>query len=161
MYEYFRLSLITICTINISLIDFHCSLYPSVLKYEKYPVGHPVVVTRDFQSPEQYFGIMKCKILGPRKLLFPVLPVRCNGKLKFPLCRTCAEKEEHPCKCIDDQRAFTGTWCIQEILKALEKGYTMLKIYEVYHWPQTAQYGDETNGLFTDYINTFLKASSC
>ena len=31
-------------------IDF-CSLYPMVLKYEKYPTGHPNHIVRDFKYP--------------------------------------------------------------------------------------------------------------
>lgn len=52
-----------------------------------------------------------------------------------------------------------GTWCTPEILKAVECGYRVVKIYEVYHFPQTSVY-DRTNGtggLFADFINTFLK----
>ena len=31
-------------------VDF-CSLYPTVLKYEKYPIGHPIHIVRDFEYP--------------------------------------------------------------------------------------------------------------
>ena len=42
---------------------------------------------------------------------------------------------------------------------AIEKGYKIIKIYEVYHFPETTQYDRESGsgGLFADYINTFLK----
>ena len=134
-------------------------MYPSVLKYETFPVGHPEIITKDFKPIDQYFGIIKCKILPPRKLNHPVLPKRSGGKLKFPLCYRCAKNENHPCKCSPEDRALLGTWCTPEVLKALDKGYKLLKIYEVYHWSKTAKYGDVTNGLFSDYINTFLKVS--
>ena len=54
---------------------------------------------------------------------------------------------------------MTGTWCIPEILVAIQKGYTLLEVYEVHHWPETSRYGPKTNtgGLFTEYVNTFLK----
>ena len=44
-------------------------------------------------------------------------------------------------------------------MKSLQRGYTVLKIYEIYHWDQTCQFSPETGdkGLFTDYINMFLK----
>ena len=134
-----------------------CSLYPYVLKYEKFPVGHPIIITDGFKPLDQYFGIAKVKVLPPRGLLHPVLPYTSQGKLKFPLCCTCADGENHPCNCTSDDRAIIGTWCTPELMKALEKGYLILKIYEVYHWEETSQYGDPTNGLFTEYINTFLK----
>ena len=108
---------------------------------------------------DQYFGIAKVKVLPPRGLLHPVLPYVSQGKLKFPLCRSCSDEENHPCQCTQEQRSIIGTWCKPELIKAVEKGYTILKVYEVYHWPKAAQFGDATDGLFTDYINAFLKVS--
>ena len=133
------------------------SLYPSVLKYAKYPAGHPEIIISDFKRLEDYFGLAKVKVLPPRGLLHPVLPYTSQGKLKFPLCRSCADGENHPCKCSVEARAMVGVWSTPELMKALEKGYVLLKIYEVYHWTTTSQFGDPTNGMFTDYINTFLK----
>ena len=45
------------------------------------------------------------------------------------------------------------------MLLALEKGYAILKIYEVWHFPETTQYDKKSNdgGLFTDYVQMFLK----
>ena len=100
------------------------------------------------------------KIVAPLNLYHPVLFYRSGGKLKFPLCRTCADKEsQDPCTCSEEERALVGTWCTPEILKAIEKGYRLLKIYEVYHFPESTQYDQDTKegGLFTDYVNTFLR----
>jgi hypothetical protein len=48
---------------------------------------------------------------------------------------------------------LTGTWVTDELKKALEKGYVVQRIYEVWHFdPKT-----KTGGIFTDYMNTFLK----
>jgi hypothetical protein len=43
--------------------------------------------------------------------------------------------------------------------EALKQGYKIVKIYEVWHWESKEQYDpiNKTNGLFTDYVNTFLK----
>ena len=49
------------------------------------------------------------------------------------------------------ERAILGTWCHVELMKAIEKGYEVLKIHEVWHWDQT------TDELFKDYVDTFLK----
>ena len=40
-----------------------------------------------------------------------------------------------------------------------KKNYKPVKIYEVYHWPESTQYDltTKTGGLFTPYINLFLK----
>ena len=139
------------------------SLYPYVNKYSRYPIGHPEIITRDFLPLDkfhEYFGIAKVKILPPRGLYHPVLPYRSSGKLKFPLCRTCADKETQTCcQCSEDERAITGTYCTPEINKAIEKGYKLQKVYEVYHFPESTHYDKKTGdgGLFVDYINTFLK----
>lgn len=77
---------------TIQYYDF-TSLYPWTNKYCRYPVGHPTIITDDFQELSQYFGLAKIKILPPRKLYHPVLPCNSNGKLKFPLCKTCADTE--------------------------------------------------------------------
>ena len=137
-----------------------CSLYPSVNKYAIYPIKEPTIVTSDFGNIEQYFGIAKIKILPPRNLYHPVLPVRMNGKLVFPLCRTCGSKQiQDPCKCSDEDRCLIGTWCTPEIMKSIEHGYTILKIFEIYHWNETSQFNRETgeSGLFAGYIDMFLK----
>ena len=121
------------------------SLYPWVNKYCQYPVGHHKVITKDFWDIKDYFGIAKVKILPPRELYHQVLPYRSNGKLKFALCRTCANTaNQNPCTCSEEERVLTGTWCTPEIQTALRLGYTLKKIYEVYHWEETTQYDPKT-----------------
>ena len=147
-------------TVRIGRSFYFFSLYPYVNKYGRYPAGHPEILTSDFDDISSYFGIAKIKILPPRGLYHPVLPYRSNGKLKFPLCRSCADSETlTSCRHSDEQRAITGTWCTPEIQRALDKGYVLLKIYEVYHWDDTTQYDRDTKsgGLFSTYVNTFLK----
>lgn len=144
---------------KIHYLDF-CSLYPSVNKYARYPVKEPKIITRNFSDITNYFGIAKIKILPPRKLYHPVLPQKINGKLTFTLCRTCAEKQQQePCNCSDEDRTIIGVFCTPEIEKALECGYVILKIYEVYHWDETTEYDVRagSGGLFGEYINLFLK----
>jgi hypothetical protein len=137
------------------------SLYPSVQKYKRYPVGHPRIIVDNFDSLANYFGIIKCKVLPPRKLYLPVLPLRSNNKLVFTLCSTCAnELNQAVCSHNEDERAITGTWCTPELEKAVSLGYKILKMYEVFHYDQSEQYDPvtKTGGIFTEYINTALKA---
>ena len=144
---------------TIEYYDF-TSLYPWTNKYCRYPVGHPKIVTSNFTDISDYFGIAKVKILPPRGLYHPVLPYTSNGKLKFPLCRHCADIEsQRDCTCNDDKRSIIGTWCTPEIELAIEKGYKILKIYEVYHFEESTQYDPKTGkgGLFANYVNMFLK----
>ena len=70
----------------------------------------------------------------------------------FPLCKTCADTlNQNPCTHTDEERAILGTWCHVELMKAIEKGYEVLEIHEVWHWEET------TNELFMDYVNMYLK----
>ena len=143
---------------KIRYVDF-TSLYPWVNKYARYPVGHPEIITDNFKPLHEYFGIAKLKILPPRGLYHPVLPYR-SDKLHFTLCRTCADTtSQHYCTCNLEERVIIGTWCTPEIMAALEDGYTILKVYEVYHWEHTECYNRDTQegGLFASFINTFLK----
>ncbi|XP_054720574.1 uncharacterized protein LOC129230198 [Uloborus diversus] len=93
-----------------------------------------------------------CKVLPPRSLFLPVLPYRCNGKLMFPLCSTCAENmTQTPCAHNMEEGAFVGTWVSEELKVAVNKGYTVIQMYEVYHFKQ------QSNTLFKSYIDLFLK----
>ena len=71
-------------------------------------------------------------------LYHPVLPVRAKGKLSFPL----HSEEEH---------SFWGTFTTIEVLKAIEKGYKVLQIHEVWHFQKTS------NDLLSEYVNYFLR----
>ena len=51
------------------------------------------------------------------------------------------------------ERTLPGTWYTPELQKAVEKGYQILKIHEVWHFtPENRRVG-----LFKDYVNTWLK----
>ena len=138
------------------------SLYPWVNKRCEYPTGHPdVLVNPEDQDIHHYFGIAKVDILPPYNLYHPVLPHRHKGKLTFPLCQACMEEEmtkpmlekSRLCRHTPEQRMLRGEWCTPEIQKAVELGYTLIKIHEVYHFPPERR----QVGLFAEYVNTWLK----
>jgi hypothetical protein len=55
------------------------SLYPFVQKMFDFPTQHPVIFRGEVcnsKNPKHIFGLIKCKILPPTNLLFPVLPYR-------------------------------------------------------------------------------------
>ena len=136
-------------------VDF-VSLYPTVQYFKTYPVGHPTKILNPISYDNKWFGFVKCKIDPPRNLYHPVLPVRTmcgkSEKLLFPLCRTCAEQQQQTkCEHTEEERAITGTWCTNEINKAIEKGYRITKIYEVWHFEKT------TDTLFRDYVKEFMR----
>ena len=140
-------------------IDF-TSLYPYIQKYGKFPLGHPQIITENFNSFENYFGLCYCRIIPPRKLYHPVLPYHANGKLLFPLCAKCAHSsQQEMCIHSDSERCLEGTWVSLEINTAIENGYKIDKIFEIWHWNTIEQYNIEskTGGLFTNYVNCMLK----
>ena len=94
----------------------------------------------------------KCTVLPLRSLFHPVLPYHAQDKLMFALCKTSADTaNQTSCTHSDAETAIQGTWCSVEVMKALEKGYRILQLHEVWHFPQ------KTNTLFKEYIDTFAK----
>ncbi|GBN58860.1 hypothetical protein AVEN_64698-1 [Araneus ventricosus] len=83
-------------------------LFHQVNKYCIYPVGHPQIITEGFKEIEEYFGIVRCKVIPPRGLYLPVSPYRSQNKLMFPLCRSCVESNQQtPCIHNDEERGLT------------------------------------------------------
>ena len=98
-------------------------------KYCKYPVGHPEIITENFGDVDEYFGLIRCRVVPPRELYLPVLPYRCNNKLMFPLCFTCASRmEQGKCEHSDDERALVNTWVSEEVKLAKKKGYIITHV---------------------------------
>ena len=115
-------------------------------------VGRPHIITENFDDISTYFGLIKCTVLPPRGLFHPVLPYRTQGKLMFPLCKTSADTcNQAPCTHSERERVIKGNLCSVELEKALEKGYRILQMHEVWHFPETS------DALFKDYVDTFLK----
>ena len=131
------------------------SLYPYVNKNAVYP---KTSWTRDIPT-SRLVSALQVTILPPTNLYHPVLPVRTNDKLTFPLCEARVEEEmaktmlDRTCVChhTNKQRQILGTWCPLYLEKAVEKGYVIVTIHEVWHFPETIE------GLFRDYVNTWPK----
>ena len=125
-----------------------------------YPKGHPRFISQPGHTDiSLYFGLIQYRVLPPHDLYHPVLPYRHAGKLTFPLCTTCVQDEmakpplerSEQCDHADEQRVLPGTWCTPELHKAVELGYEIQYIYEVWQFDQTCE------GLFQEYVNTWLK----
>ena len=147
---------------RIDYIDY-TSLYPWVNKYGTYPLGHPTIIKNpESQDISEYFGVAKVNVLAPEKLFHPILPMKLESKCMFTLCAACTQEQlQQPwhqrtnlCKHTDKERMLKGTWCTEELKIAVEKGYQILKIHEVWHWPEKQR----KTGLFAPYVNKFLKA---
>lgn len=107
--------------------DDVCSLYPYVCSHKEMPIGYPemyygevrpIDIARLYANHEDpYFGFAKVRILPNDQDLIGVLPERIDGKLKYTL----HEK--------------IGVWHTEFIHLALDRGYKILEVYEVWHWP--------------------------
>ena len=126
----------------------------------EYPVGHPEFIDHPGHTDiSQYFGLIKCEVVPPPHLYHPVLPFRYGQKLTFPLCRTCVQnkqpkpltKRSRICSHSFEERKLIGTWPSPELEKAVEKGYKVLYIQDVWHFEE------RSNLLFASYVNTWLK----
>ena len=59
--------------------------------------------------------------------------------------------EQNECNHTDNERVFIGTWTTDEVSIAVDKGYTVLEVYEVWHFAKTS------DDLFKGYIRRFMK----
>lgn len=124
-------------------------------KTQTFPIGHPTIIREDqiqLDHISQYFGLIKCVILPPRNLYHPVLPIHIDHKNMFVLCYTCAKTCAcPPCKHSETERALRGTWATPEIDVAIQLGYRLMKVYEVWHFEHSS------NHLFSGYVELFLQ----
>ncbi|KAH0572022.1 hypothetical protein SS50377_26223 [Spironucleus salmonicida] len=90
---------------------------------------------------------IKCQMLPPQLLKYPVLGTNICAKLLYPLCRTCSEQ-----KCLDvnnharynhneDEIILTGVWHGTELINALYEGHKFGEKYEA-HTYQTSSFND-------------------
>jgi hypothetical protein len=120
------------------------------------------IIWEDEGTTKLICGVVKVRVLPPRKLYFPILPLRIPGsmtkkknkqlqKLLFPLCCRCATEYNTPdktTKCLknnmvfdeikcphtDQQRKFTVQTTTVELCEALKRGYTVDRFYRAWHY---------------------------
>lgn len=129
-------------------IKYHdvCSLYPYVCAFRELPTGHPThyfynEIDRErllqIDHPDRYFGFVRCRVMPNTADCIGLLPFRdeTSGRLEFPL------------------REMTGSWGTEELRLAIQHGYQVLDIYEVYHWPKE----ERSDTLLRGYVSFFLR----
>ena len=129
-------------------LQYHdvCSLYPYVCAFKTLPTGNPEHICGqriekdrilDLCHPSPYFGYVRARVTPHPKCLIGLLPYRCadSGRLEFPL------------------RPMTGSWGTEELRIAIENGYTVNEIYEVYHWDES----ERSDKLLRGYVSYFLQ----
>ena len=92
-------------------------------------------------------GIIKRKVLPPRKLYHTVILYKCNSKLMFPLCSACADTmNQGPCSHSDEEWCIVGTWVVDEVRKAVDMGYGLVDMYEFWEYEVTCFDRDSNSG---------------
>jgi len=69
------------------------SEYPFVLKNFLYPIGHPMIIRKNFDlTSKAHFGFVKCRILPSNDHYLPVLPSKINKKHIHFMSNMCNRK---------------------------------------------------------------------
>lgn len=146
------------------------SLYPAMMKHGAYPLHNPLVLTREqialvspfpWATPKcnRWRGFLHVRVLPPQHLRRPLLPYRTsNNQLHFTLCSRCSELEKQTgsCRHPPHQRAWIAAYTHAELNKALELGYMVIDVYEIWHYEEWASRADG-NGIFDGFVDEFLK----
>lgn len=121
------------------------SLYPSVYAHHPLPVGHPrhlmgfEVDKSRFHptSSDRYYGFARVKVTPNKSDLIGLLPQRDvkSGRLYFPV---------YP---------MEGCWGTEEIYLAMQNGYIVEEIFELYFWDER----NYSNLHFAAYVNYFFQ----
>jgi hypothetical protein len=60
------------------------------------------------------------------------------------------------CTNSDEERCRVRTWLVNEVCKAVEKGYGLVEVFEFWEYSVT-HFEKGYGGLFAEYVNMFLK----
>jgi hypothetical protein len=128
---------------EIKYIDV-CSLYPYVCAMKELPIGFPLILHSNIQkerlhptSTDPYWGYAQILVECPCKELIGLLPSRDKKTKRLQF----------------DLQTKIGIWHTEEIYFAIEKGYKILHIYQVYHWEKE----NRNCELFKGYVDYFLR----
>lgn len=86
------------------------SEYPTVM-CEEFPNTNTI---RKVKNLNYRFGVALCTVKAPKHLKVPVLPLKIDGKLCFPVGE------------------FKGSWTFAELKAAKKRGYKILKVHDAY-----------------------------
>ena len=126
-------------------------------------MGHPFVhlgdACKDKEDCLRMESLIKFTIVPP-EIVSSRFALPCQSETHVhTLPNICPKSNtEQCCHKTDDERAVTGTWVIDEVRLAVQKGHRFLEIHEVYEYKVT-MYDPETRtgGLISGYINCFFK----
>ncbi|KAL3082356.1 hypothetical protein niasHT_038772 [Heterodera trifolii] len=109
------------------------SLYPYVMKVNPFPVGNPMVLTREvLLHPSMTPLPWTC----PKTTLFGA-SCSSDERFTFPLCGLCADRrQQRPCRHGDDKRSWVCAYTHVELNKALQLGYVVTDLFEVWNYAE-------------------------
>ena len=125
------------------------SMYPYICSHKTVPFGHPDILfggTCDKERlqarhPDRYFGYIRCFVVPNPRCVLGLLPSRCE---------TAKGGTERLVFSLVPQE---GTWFSEELYLAMENGYEVTELYEVYHFPEDRR----TDKYFRGYMSFFLR----
>ena len=144
-------------------VDF-TSLYPWVNKNCRYPVGHPLIITKQKLKADADVGELTLSDIPAmflRKdgggyvdhedipLMVCKVDVQCPKNLHIPLLHEKIKGEDKLMFTLRDKT--DAVYTSVELLKALKLGYEVTTWTKVWYFPSAEE------GLFKEYINKFLK----
>jgi hypothetical protein len=132
-----------------------------------YPTGIPTIrvpknVNVRWTQPGDipYKGLLKVRVIPPRDIKIPILPLKLDDRLLFVRCIKCARqfkkectRTQHECTHSDAERAFTLTTTSISLEVALREGYVVDEFHRAWEW-LPHQWDDD---LFKPYVRLFLK----
>ena len=118
-----------------------------------------------WRRPEDinFEGLVKAKILAPKGLYLPVIPIRIpkDERLLFPLCVRCAKEFHKECTLVsndfqcphqsDEERSFTITITTIELREAIAMGYQIKQIFRIW------RYNETNDTMFRDFVRMFMR----
>jgi hypothetical protein len=69
------------------------------------------------------------------------------------LCAKCFDKKYYSCTHNDEERGLLGTWTTNELSKAVEKGYSIMEIYEVWHFKEKVTTSSRSTSKISRNLN--------
>lgn len=132
--------------------DDVCSLYPYVCAFKEIPFGCPECILGEDIIPERlfsndkttkYWGFIHCKVLPNKEDLLGLLPNRRRGT-------RLDDTSERLMFTLEEQ---VGTWFIEEIEFALQFGYQVLEVYNIFHWSPEKR----SDRKFRPYVDCFIR----
>lgn len=132
-------------TTSTDVIHYHdvTSMYPAVCASKMMPTGHPQIIfgvqcdmrRLQLQHPDRYFGYVRCRVVPNTQCVLGLLPEHKDNKLIFDL---------YP---------KIGVWFSEELYLAMQHGYQVTHIYEVYHFDEH----NRSDKYFRGYMSFFMR----